>query len=300
MDAQRLRILREFADRGTVGETAEVLHLTPSAVSQQLKVLAREAGVELLAKRGRRIELTDAGRALVLRADEVLAAVARANEEMDVYRAGGHPRVRIASFPSGAGLLIPGIAAALDDSIDIDAADEDVPYADASALLADYDVVVTHRDERSPSLRSPRVRTQILMREPIDLVVPADHPLAGRKSVRLDDLGDQTWVSVPEGFPIDDVLVSMSVATGMRPLVRWRFKDFQVIEAMVAGGRGVALMPRFVARSPQVARLVIHGVRAARIYEVLTRPGADGRRSVSEVLQGLHTEAARVAGDQII
>lgn len=78
MDVRRLRILREFADRGTVGEVADAMSLTPSAVSQQLKVLTREAGVPLLRQDGRGIALTEAGHALVLRADEVIAAVDRA------------------------------------------------------------------------------------------------------------------------------------------------------------------------------------------------------------------------------
>lgn len=108
MDVRRLRILREFADRGTVGEVADAMSLTPSAVSQQLKVLTREAGVPLLRQDGRGIALTEAGHALVLRADEVIAAVDRADEEMVAYREGTQPVVRVASFPSGAGCCCPG------------------------------------------------------------------------------------------------------------------------------------------------------------------------------------------------
>ncbi|MBE7162994.1 MAG: LysR family transcriptional regulator, partial [Williamsia herbipolensis] len=82
MDVHRLRLLREFADRGSVGAVADAMRLTPSAVSQQLKVLGREAGIDLLEQDGRGLRLTDAGRALVLRADDVIAAVDRASEEM--------------------------------------------------------------------------------------------------------------------------------------------------------------------------------------------------------------------------
>ena len=85
MDVVRLRILRELADRGTVAATAAALSMTPSAVSQQLKVLAREAGVPLLEPDGRRLRFTDAGRALVVRADEVLDALDRAADEMTAY-----------------------------------------------------------------------------------------------------------------------------------------------------------------------------------------------------------------------
>src|SRR6478735_9016360 len=101
MDLQRLRILREFADRGTIGAVAQALNMTPSAVSQQLKVLGKEAGIALLEQDGRRVRLTDAGRALVLRADEVVSAVDRAAEEMASYRDDAVGSVRIAMFPSG-------------------------------------------------------------------------------------------------------------------------------------------------------------------------------------------------------
>ena len=104
LSVERLRILREFADRGTIGAVAAALSMTPSAVSQQLKVLTREAGVTLLEPSGRRVRLTDAGHALVVRADEVLAALERAVAEMAHYRGSARGRVRVALFPSGAGL----------------------------------------------------------------------------------------------------------------------------------------------------------------------------------------------------
>ncbi len=152
MDVRRLRILREFADRGTVGEVADAMSLTPSAVSQQLKVLTREAGVPLLRQDGRGIALTEAGHALVLRADEVIAAVDRADEEMVAYREGTQPVVRVASFPSGAGVLLPRVVAAVAEAVDIRPSDEDVTYGEAPGLLTEYDLVITHRDERAAAL----------------------------------------------------------------------------------------------------------------------------------------------------
>ena len=150
MDATRLRILRELADRGTVSATAAALSMTPSAVSQQLKILAHEVGVVLLEPSGRRLRFTDAGRALVVRADDVIAALGRAEAEMAAYRTSPRGRVRVALFPSGAALLLPGVLGLMADSgVDVDAQDEDVPASAVPPLLADYDVVLTHRDERA-------------------------------------------------------------------------------------------------------------------------------------------------------
>ena len=295
MDVHRLRVLRELADRGTVAATASALSMTPSAVSQQLKVLAREAGVALLEPDGRRVRLTDAGQALVLRAEDVLAALDRASSEMELFRGSPRGRVRVAFFPSGAALLLPKILAVLDGSgVEIEAGDEDLPSSAVPQLLADYDVVLTHRDERAPSVASDRVSSTVLMREPIDLVVAPMHPLAGRTSVTLADLADESWLSVRGGMPVDDVLRSIATVTGVQPRVVQRLNDFRVIESLVASGYGIALMPRYAVGNAELVVLPLSGVAAARAYELATRPEADRRPSVAAVL-----DAFRLAADQV-
>ncbi|MEU4651547.1 LysR family transcriptional regulator [Nocardia fluminea] len=292
---ERLRILRELADRGTVAAVAEALSMTPSAVSQQLKVLAREAGVALLEPDGRRVRLTDAGQALVLRADDVLAAMERATAEMAHYRGSPRGQVRVASFPSGAALLLPPVLAALAGTgVELVAGDEDLPPTEASKLLADYDIVLTHRDERAPSMAGPRLSARVLMREPIDVVVAPDHPLAGRSSVRPEELAEETWVSVRGGFPVDDVLESIATVTGVRPRIAQRLNEFRVIETLVVSGYGVALMPRYAVAHPDLSVLPLAGVRAARIYELVTRPQAHRRPAIATVLDAFETAAREV------
>ncbi|MFE3290417.1 LysR family transcriptional regulator [Rhodococcus sp. NPDC059234] len=295
MDVERLRVLRELADRGTVSATAAALSLTPSAVSQQLKILAREAGVALLEPDGRRVRLTDAGRALVLRAEEVLAALERAGAEMASYRRSPRGRVRVAMFPSGAALLLPGVLSRIAESgVEIDAQDVDEPASSVPQLLADFDVILTHRDERAPSLISPRVRLEPIMREPIDLVLPPDHRLAGRPAVGIEELSEESWISVRGGFPVDDVLQSVAAATGVQPRVVQRINDFRVIEELVLGGHGVALMPRYVPAHGGLVSVRLAGVRAARIYELATRPAAVDRPAVVAV-----TAAFRAAAEAV-
>ncbi|MGW6122906.1 LysR family transcriptional regulator [Nocardia sp. NPDC055165] len=292
---ERLRILRELADRGTVAAVAEVLSMTPSAVSQQLKVLGREAGVALLEPDGRRVRLTDAGQALVLRADDVLAAMDRATAEMAHYRGSPRGQVRVASFPSGAALLLPPVLATLATSgVELVAGDEDLPPSEASKLLADYDIVLTHRDERAPSLTGPRLSARVLMREPIDVVVAPDHPLAGRSSVCPEELAEETWVSVRGGFPVDDVLESIATVTGVRPRIAQRLNEFRVIETLVVSGYGVALMPRYAVAHPDLSVLPLAGVRAARVYEIITRPQAHRSPAIATVLDAFEAAAREV------
>ncbi|MFH5231429.1 LysR family transcriptional regulator [Antrihabitans spumae] len=295
MDTQRLRVLRELADRGTVAATAAALSMTPSAVSQQLKILAREAGVTLLEPDGRRVRLTDAGNALVLRAEDVLAALDRASAEMESYRGSPRGRVRVAMFPSGASLLLPLVLTAMAGTgVVIEAGDEDLPSSAVPRLLADYDVVLTHRDDRAPAISSDRVASRTILREPIDLVLAKTHPLASGTSVSLTDLVDENWISVRGGFPVDDVLLSIAAVTGVQPRVTQRLNDFKVIEAVVAAGFGVALMPRHAVGNPNVVVLPFTGVRAGRSYELATRRYADRRPAIAAVLDAFVAAAASV------
>lgn len=296
MDVHRLRILRELADRGTVAATARAMDMTPSAVSQQLKVLAREAGVELLEPDGRRVRLTAAGLALVVRAESVLGELERARAEMDRYKSTPTGAVRLTMFPSAAELLLPGVLRrTVASEVRVAASDMDFPGNELAAMLADADVVVAHRDERAVPLGGPRIASRVLMREPIDLVVPLDHPLAAAGRVEASQLADLDWISVRDGFPVDDVLRSLATLTGVQPRVVQRINDFHTIQAMVAGGLGVALVARHAVTHPGVRGLEIVGVRAARILEVATRPGADRRPAVAAVLRALDEEVRAVA-----
>lgn len=295
MSLERLRVLREFADRGTVAATAAALSMTPSAVSQQLKVLAREAGVALLEPDGRRVRLTDAGHALVVRADEVLAAMDRAVAEMAHYRGSPRGRVRVAVFPSGGALLLPKVLPALAGSgVEVVARDEDVPPSETHRLLADYDIVLTHRDERAAPLAGPRIASRVLMREPIDVVVAPTHRLSGRESVTPAELADESWLSVRGGFPVDDVLRSIATVTGVEPRIAQRLNEFRMIETLVATGYGVALMPRHAVTHPELSVLRLSGVRAARLYELATRPRADARPAIATVLDAFIAAAAAI------
>jgi DNA-binding transcriptional LysR family regulator len=298
MDVGRLRLLRELAERGTVNAAALAMSLTPSAVSQQLKILQREAGVVLLEPDGRRVRLTDAGRVLVARTDEVLAALDRAHADMDAYRTTPRGRVRVAMFPSGAAMLLAGLitrAAAL--GVDVLGRDIDQPAANAPALLADFDVVVVHRDERDTTHLSPRVDTTILLREPLDLLLPPHHRLATHDKIALRELADESWIGVEGGLVVDDVLRSLAAISGVQPRIVQRVNDFRVVEELVLAGIGVALLPRYALTVRELVRRPLGGMRAARRIEAVTRTGAAARPAIGAVLDILATVAAEVGAN---
>src|ERR1700709_2328834 len=109
----RLGVLRELAERGTVAATAQALSFTPSAVSQQLSALEREAGVTLLQRDGRRLALTDAGRVLVAHADTGLAQLERAEADLRGATAEISGTLNVAAFSSFARSLLPRAVAAM-------------------------------------------------------------------------------------------------------------------------------------------------------------------------------------------
>lgn len=298
MDVRRLRILRELADRGSVTAVAAALNFTPSAVSQQLKALSREAGLELTAPDGRGLRLTAAGRAVVDGAQEVLDALGRLEETAAGLREQPLGTVRVVFFPSAARLLLPGLLhrASAHPGLALSCRDLDLRPEEVPAAAADADVVVTHHDERLDPFGTGRLTVHPLLREPLDVALPPDHPLAHRAEVHLPDLVDADWISVAVGWPVDDVLSSVSLVTGTVPRVVQRINDFSVTEELVAHGHGVALLPRYSTDHRDGDRLALRplaGVRAARLVRAVTR-GAVTRPAVRLVLDELAAEAAAV------
>jgi DNA-binding transcriptional LysR family regulator len=297
VDIGRLRTLREFADRGSVTAAARALHCTPSAVSQQLRALQAQVGLPLTEPAGRGLRLTDAGRALVARADEVIAALDRAELELDAFRSAPRGRVRLAIFQSAGLMLLPGLLhrVAEFEGLEVDVRDVDMTPPEVPGLVADFDVVVAHRDEHAAPFDTERLEVVHLLREPLDVVLPAGHHLASRDRVELAELASERWISVDFGFPVDDILRSLTVRTGVRPQVVQRINDFRITEALVAAGHGIALLPRYTKDTSRgLLWRPLAGVRAARHVEAVMRMGSSSRPAVATVLAALHAEADAV------
>jgi DNA-binding transcriptional LysR family regulator len=296
MDVGRLRVLRELADRGSVTASPPALSFTPSAISQQLRALTAEVGVPLTEPAGRGLRLTAAGRALVTQAEDVFTALARAQAAVDGLRSLPGGEVRMALFPSGARMLLAGLLhrmAAFPD-VALRCRDVDMTPPDVPALAADYDVVVTHRDERTAAVPEPRFTVVPLLREPLDVVLPPGHPLARHRRLRLAQLADEPWISVDVGWPVDDVLRALAVQTGTSP--RHRPADQRLLRHGGAGGRrrGHRAAPAVLDRRPRrrrLARRPVAGVRAARVVEAVLRTSTAQRPAVAAVLDALRAEA---------
>ncbi|WP_376768525.1 LysR substrate-binding domain-containing protein [Pseudonocardia pini] len=268
-----------------------ILNVTPDSFSDGGRYLDQEHA-------GRGLRLTEAGLALVAEAEHVLAALARADAAVEALRTTPHGIVRMALFPSGARMMLAGLLRRIvGTGVDLQVRDVDMTPAEVTVLAADYDLVVTHRDEHGTPLTSPRHRVVPLVREPLDVVLPPGHRLARRRRIRLDELADEPWISVNVGWPVDDVLRSLTTVTGARPRVVQRINDFSVTEELVAAGVGVALLPRWSTDDRggrRFARRPLAGVRAARMVEVVMRESVAERPAVRTVLAALHETIAEL------
>jgi DNA-binding transcriptional LysR family regulator len=302
MDGRQLETLRAVRAQEGVTAAAAVLHLTPSAVSQQLAALQRDVGVPLTRQVGRRLRLTPAGEALADAAVDVAVALERARSAAPSSSTGRPGTVGALGVPEpGRDCCCPGLLTRVASS-----AASRVRCTEASSRQGDSPPSQTGWTSSSrtgpdgdPGWDVPELAVRVvpLLREPLDVAVPLGHRLAEQDRVEPDDLADEDWIMVREGFPVAAVLEAVSVQAGRVPRVVQRINDFHVVAALVAAGHGVSLLPRYTAGSHPGVRLVpLVGVAAGRRIDALLRPDRAERLVVRRVLDELVALAQDVTG----
>lgn len=298
MDVNRLELLRELAERGSITAVAAATNRTASAVSQQLKVLEREAGIALTERRGRGIELTGAGRVLAQTAEEVAVALERANAIWENFKHAPRGDVSLTIFESGGQMLLPGVLGELASvpGLELHCDDGDPLNADFSDQVADFDIVVADSSSLLASWRERGLAVVPLFTEPLDIALPRSHPLADKATLTPDDVADEPWIGVPIDYPFDRILLDISAAVGRSLTIVQRLRGNGIVEALVEAGHGIAILPRYTTRvhgTGLVTRPLV-GVRAERLVSVLMRPDRAQRPSVRRVVEALQREAARI------
>ena len=299
MEIRRLELLRELADRGSITAVALATHRTTSAVSQQLKILEREAGVPLTEPSGRGIALTAAGRALAQTATEIAVAIARAEAGWREFLEQPAGDVTLTTFATGGEMLLPGTMTRLlaQPQVNLVCSDQDSATMDFAGLTPDYDIVLADSPTASETWHERGLQVVPLMSEPLDVALPEDHRLAAKQSLSPKDVVGETWIGTPRDFPFDRVLSQVVALTGEPVRVAQRIADNGIVEALVAGGHGIAILPRFTTRehgNGLVTRPLV-GIRARREISALLRPDRFERPSVRLVVQALRDEARAVA-----
>ncbi|UBU08603.1 LysR family transcriptional regulator [Nonomuraea gerenzanensis] len=248
LDPVRLRLLREFAEHGTMTAVAEVCGLTSSAVSQQLAALEREAGVPLFERAGRRVRLTAEGWRLVRHARIVLSALDAAEQDL---RSASTPRgpVRVACFATAAvARLLPAIATARARHPDLHVIVHELePREAVEALRAGRcDLAIAFTYNLIPEEPRPGLTRRFVGVEPMLTALPAAHPAAAG-GVDLRALGEEPWIAGSEGTSDHEMLDRACARAGFRPNVIHTADDYALVLRMVREGLGVALVPELVA-----------------------------------------------------
>ncbi|MFD9358804.1 LysR family transcriptional regulator [Streptomyces sp. NPDC060031] len=293
-DIKKLRILRTLAERGTVTATAEALHLTPSAVSQQLTNLARQLGVPLLEAQGRRVRLTAAAHLVLRHAEAVFAQLERADAELAGYLGGEAGEVRVGAFSTAVpALVVPAVAELRRTHPRVEVRVRETEAAESYELLSAGGVdLALSLAAHAPTARDARFTRVTLMEDPLDVALPPDHPLAAAPDLRLADLSRDPWIYGGSG-PWSEIARGACEAAGFVPEQAHSASGWTAILAMVGAGMGVALVPRMVSsRAPGVAVRVLSHDRPTRHVIAAIRRGAESGPAVSHVLAALSAAAS--------
>lgn len=246
LDIRRLQVLLAVVEEGSVTGAAASLGYTPSAISQQLLRLEREAGQPLLDRHARGMTPTDAGLVLATHARKILRQLAAA--EADLAEVAGVRRgsVTLGTFPTVGSSFLPLAVRRYRElypniSLTISSGREDTLVrmledgTVAMSLLWDYEWQRIDNDEL--------VLTE-LFTDPTVLLVGSNHRLARRRNVRMSDLASEPWIIRAGGHPVVEVLDRSAVAAGFTPTIAFQANDYQEAQAMVSVGLGIALAPR--------------------------------------------------------
>jgi len=301
LDLRRLRLLRELSARGTIGAVAEALSYSPSAVSQQLAQLEREAGVPLLERAGRNVRLTAAAQTLVGHTDAMLARMEEAEADLEATAEQLTGTLRVATIQSaGLYLLAPALRrlSAEHPALRVEAADAEPEDSMPALALGSLDLVLGDEYPFLPRPPDPRLDVQPLLEEHFRVMLPRGHPLAAAGGpVPLAALRDEPWAVGRAGTHYAELAIRACRALGgFEPDVRHRSTDLLILLALVAAGQAVTLLPDLVraGREPNVvARDVAEAPLTRTVFSAIRRGSV--RRPALRALRAALTDAAAAA-----
>ncbi|RJL32035.1 LysR family transcriptional regulator [Bailinhaonella thermotolerans] len=297
LDLRRLALLAEFARRGSIAATAQALGYSPSAVSQQLAALEREAGAALLDRTARSAELTDAGRRLARHADRILELVETAESDLSAHAGTPTGRVVVTAFPTGAVAFAPALARSLRRhpamTLQLRQSPPGAGLRQVRAAEADIALVddwTGHLPGREPD----GLHYTPLLTDPLVLAVPRRHRLADPAvPVDLAALRDEPWMAAPRGEPSRAAVERLLAGVGATLPVPWEFEGLGTILSLVAKGIGIAALPLLTLATGDrgvVIRDLPAPALTRHIYAV-ARPSARARPSTAVTLQALRSAA---------
>jgi DNA-binding transcriptional LysR family regulator len=306
LDLRRLRVLREVARRGSFSAAAEVLAYTQPAISQHISALEREVGSRLVERGVRPVRLTEAGAALVAHAEALLARVEEAEQELGELAALRRGRLRLASFPTAIATIVPRAVVVFQrryPDVALTVLDDHMQGLVPRLARWELDLALVYDHEALAEPEAELERTH-LIDDPFDLVVPSRHPLVRRASLRLEELANETWISGTSDGAYDRIVLHHCAAAGFEPRVVFGTDDYQAVQAFVAVGAGVAMLPRLALTfaRPGVKRIrlnrpPVRRIAAARMDSSFRSAAADAMLNVLRETAGAFAASRAFADD---
>ncbi|MBM2616529.1 LysR family transcriptional regulator [Actinoplanes sp. LDG1-06] len=296
MELRRLRLFDQLARLGTVAAVAEALSYSPSSVSVQLAQLEREAGVKLLRRVGRNVELTPAGVRLAAYAAEAIAADESVRAELAAVSDTPRGRLRLGMVQTPALALLPVTLERL--AVTAPELQVEVYQRETAPALEDLraravDLVVGIEYDPVPVARQRDITRHDLVREDVLIAVHPEHPLASAPLAAFEEVA---WATGNRGTSLDSVLRNVcNRLGGFEPRVQHRSDDGLILGALVASGKAVALLPALVTTAlPQIRARPLREERLQRTIFTATRATAAEAPAVVAVLGALREAAAGV------
>jgi DNA-binding transcriptional LysR family regulator len=247
LKANRLSVLREVVERGSFSSAADALSYSQSAVSQAIATLEGELGARLIERDRRGVRPTAAGAALAAHAEGILGRMDDAEAEVAAIAGGRGGRLRIASFPTAGATLVPQAVArfrASHPGVEVSLAEGESEEIAPRLRAGDFEIVLLFEFEGVGERLGAGMRRFELLDDPLHLALPAEHPLARRRKLRLEDLREESWVQTSAASPCARHVVRSCHTAGFEPRVSFESDDYQTVQGLVAAGVGVALIPQ--------------------------------------------------------
>ncbi len=242
MELRQIQYFMEVAKREHVTEAADALHVAQSAVSRQIFNLEAELGVDLFIREGRNVRLTPIGKIFLEHMEEAMKVIESAKREVDEYLDPEKGTIRV-GFPSSlAAYTLPTAISAFSRK------HPDVKY---QLRQGSYQSLIdgVKKGDIDMALLGPvpkddkKVLGNILFTEKIVALLPVRHALADRKSIKLSQLRDDSFVLFPNGYILREITVNACQQQGFQPNVTFEGEDIDAIKGLVSAGLGVTLIP---------------------------------------------------------
>jgi DNA-binding transcriptional LysR family regulator len=279
VDTRRLRLLLELSRRGSMREVAEELHVTTSTVSQQLAVLAKEAGATLIEPDGRRVRLTPAGRRLAEHAVTILAAVDAARLDLDPH-ADPAGTLRVAGFATAVRRsLLPLVAELAERHPKVRLLIHEHEPAETFDLLAadEIDLALTYGYNLAPAVFDPSFSPVPLWSTAWGLAVPAATDREpGPATAVFAHLAGRDWIVNSRNAADERVIRTIAGMCGFEPRIAHRADSLDLVQDLIVAGLGVGLMPMHWPTRPGVHLLPLADPDVTMRAYAVTRRGRAG------------------------